>query len=144
MLETKHDELHLACEDLRKDHEALSDTVLQLQTHLEDIDNHNRRNNIRVRGVPETVVDLQAAVETIFHSLLPEHLDTCDRIHWTIQPKPPLEKPPRDIVMCLKEFLVKEEILRASRNTLIIWYEGTTIQIYLDICSQRPWIRDNR
>lgn len=122
--------------ELRKDHKALLDTVLQLQTHLEDLDNRNRRNNIRVRGLPETVVDLPASVKAIFYSLLPEHADkafTCDRIHRALQPKPPPEKHPRDIVMCFKGFLVKEDILQASRATPIIRHEGTIIQIYLDI-----------
>lgn len=39
ILETKHDELQLAYTDLRKDHETFSDTVAQLQAHLEDLDN---------------------------------------------------------------------------------------------------------
>lgn len=84
MLETKHDKVHLAYVELHKEHEALSDTVLQLQIHLEDLDNRNRGNNIRVRGVPKTVVALPSAVKKIFHSLLPGHTDTsftCDKIH---------------------------------------------------------------
>lgn len=140
MLETKHDELHLACVDLRKDHEALTETVTQLQSHLEDLDNRNRRNNIRVRGVPKTVVDLPVAVTAIFHSLLPEHADrafTCDRIHRALRPKPPPEKPP---AMCLKDFIVKEEILRASRTTPVIRHEGLSCRS-TGISPQQPWIR---
>lgn len=45
LLETKHDELNLAHSDLRKDQETLSETVQQLQAHLEDLDIRNRRNN---------------------------------------------------------------------------------------------------
>lgn len=116
--------------------ESLSDTVLQLQIRLVHLDNCNRRNKIRVRGIPETVVDLQAAVKGIFHSLLSDHAEaafTSDRIHRALQLKLPPEKTPntkkRDKVMCLKDFLTKEDILRASRNTPLIQYEGTTIQI---------------
>lgn len=62
LLETKHDEVNLAYTDLRKDHGSLSETVIQLQAHLEDLDNRKRRKSLRVRGVPETVLDLLPAV----------------------------------------------------------------------------------
>lgn len=48
MLETKHDELHLVYVDLHKDHEALTDTVTQLQSHLKDLDN-------RTEGITEGI-----------------------------------------------------------------------------------------
>lgn len=134
LLETKHDELTLVYSDLRKEHESLSETVQQLQAHIEDLDNRNRRNNLRVRGVPESVTDLLPTVQKIFQSLLPDSplsAFSCDRIHRALRPPP--EKPPWDIVLCLKDFLIKEEILRASRNTPNIRLEGTPIQIYPDI-----------
>lgn len=139
LLETKHDELTLVCSDLRKEHESLSETVLQLQAHIEDLDNRNRRNNLRVRGVPESVTDLLPAIQKLFQSLLPDSplsAFSCGRIHRALRPPPPPEKPPRDIVLCLKDFLIKEDILRASRNTPNIRLEGIPIQIYLDISGQ--------
>lgn len=72
LLETKHDELSLAYTYLRKEHETLSDTVIQLQSHLKDLDNRNRRNNLRMRGIPETVTDLLPSVQKLFRSLLPD------------------------------------------------------------------------
>lgn len=89
-----------------------------------------------MRGVPETVTDLSDAIRRLFHSLLPEHHEdsfVCDRLHRALRPKPPPEKPPRDIVMCLKDYLVKEEIFRASRNTPRIQLDEATLQIYPDI-----------
>lgn len=96
MLETNHDRLHLAYVDQHKEHETLSDTVLQLQTHLEDLDNCNRRNNIRVCGVSKMVVALPSAVKKIFHSFLTGHADTyftCNRMHRALQPKLTPENP---------------------------------------------------
>ena len=58
ILETKHDELALAHNDLRKDYELLADSFSFMQAHVEDLDNRNRRNNIRVRGIPESITDL--------------------------------------------------------------------------------------
>lgn len=61
LLETKHDELSLSHSDLRKDHETLTDTVQLLKVHLEDLDNRNRRNNLRVT-VRVRVTDLPQAM----------------------------------------------------------------------------------
>lgn len=44
-LKTKCGKLQLAYTDLCRDHKSLSDTVTQLQAHLEDLDNRIRRNN---------------------------------------------------------------------------------------------------
>lgn len=57
VLETKHDELSLAHSDLRRDYETLADSFSFMQAHVEDLDNRNRRNNIRVRGIPESTID---------------------------------------------------------------------------------------
>lgn len=111
LLKTKHDKLALAHNDLRKDYENLADNFAFMQAQVEDLDNRNRRHNIRIRGVPETITDLMPAVARVFHDLLPDRplaAFTCDRIHRALRPKPMPDKPPRDIVMCMKDFLVKE------------------------------------
>ena len=136
LLETKHDELSLAHNDLRKDYENLADNFAFMQAQVEDLDNRNRRQNIRIRGIPESITDLMPAVSKIFQSLLPEKslsAYACDRIHRALRPKPPPDGPPRDVIMCMKDFLVKEDIMRASRNTPNISFEGKRIQIYPDI-----------
>lgn len=136
ILETKHDELSLAHNDLRKDYETLADSFAFMQAQVEDLDNRNRRHNIRLRGVPETVTDLMPTVSKIFHNLLPDRPPsafTCDRIHRALRPKPTPDKPPRDIIMCMKDFLVKEDIMRAARNSPNISLEGKKLQIYPDI-----------
>lgn len=136
ILETKHDELSLAHNDLRKDYETLADSFAFMQAQVEDLDNRNRRHNIRLRGVPESVTDLMPMVSKIFHNLLPDRPSsafTCDRIHRALRPKPTPDKPPRDIIMCMKDFLVKEDIMRAARNSPNISLEGKKLQIYPDI-----------
>lgn len=45
----------------------------------------------------------------------------------------PLTNPPRDIVLYLKDFLIKEEILRAARNSRSITLNGTMCKIYPDL-----------
>ncbi|KAM9330713.1 centrosomal protein of 78 kDa-like [Gastrophryne carolinensis] len=52
--------------------------LLSFHRHLEDLDNRNRRCNIRVRGVPEAVApdQTQEALTSIFNSLLERPPDT--------------------------------------------------------------------
>lgn len=134
LLEAKHDELAIAHNDLRKDYETLADSFSFMQAHIEDLDNRNRRNNIRVRGVPESVTDINHAITKLFHNLVPDKPPSafaCDRMHRALRPKPTADKPPRDIIMCMKDFLTKEDIMRAARNSPSIELDGTRLQIYL-------------
>lgn len=136
LLENKHDELSIAYNDLSREHESPASAFSQLQAHVEDLDNKNRRNNLRIRGAPESVTDLIAYSTKLFQSLLPEQNPEsfkCDRIHRALRAKPPPDKPPRDIVLCMKDFLIKEEIMRAARSTRNITLDGVQLQIYLDI-----------
>lgn len=136
MLETKHDELSLTHNDLREDFELLADNYSYLQAQVEDLDNRSRRNNLRLRGIPESVTELMPAASKLFQSLLPDNPPSsfmCDRINRAVRPKPPPDKPPRDIILCMKDFITKENILRASRNSHNIELNGTKIQIFPDI-----------
>lgn len=95
---------------------------------MEDLDNCNRRNNIMVSGLPETVTDLSTAIKKLFHSMLPDQPEAffiSDRIHRALGPKPLPENPLRD--SDVPDFLVKEEVLRASHNTPRIQLDGVTI-----------------
>lgn len=109
---------------------------LFLQAQVEDLDNKNRRHKIRVRCFTETVTDLMPGVSNIFHNLLPDKplsAFTCDRIYRALRPKTTPKKPRKDIIMCMKYFLVKKDIMCASRNTPNINLDGKRLQIYPDI-----------
>lgn len=82
------------------------------------------------------MTDLIPTAIRLFKSLLPKYDSaafTCDRIHRARQPKPPPEKTLRDIVLCMKDFLSKEEIMRAARNKPCITLDDYTVQIYPDV-----------
>lgn len=51
---------------------------IEMNRHLEDLDNRGRRNNIRVRGIPESVETEQIApaLQRVFNSLLERPEDT--------------------------------------------------------------------
>lgn len=63
-----------------------------MQRHLEDLDNRNWRNNIRVDGIPKArrPEDLRTVLQTIFDNLLGVPASThieIDRAHRAIKPK---------------------------------------------------------
>lgn len=72
ILETKHDKLSLAHSDLWRDYETLADSFSYMQAHVEDLDNRNRRNNIRVRGIPESITELFPAGPLLLHIVIQE------------------------------------------------------------------------
>lgn len=76
-------------------------TLRDFQSHLEDLDNRGRRNNIRVRGLPEATQDedLHVTLQAIFNSILGrlEHQRVkLDRAHRALHPRGPGSRP-RDL-----------------------------------------------
>lgn len=114
----------------------IADYFSYLQTQFENLDNRYRHNNVQLHRRPESVTDLMPAISKLFHNLLPDKpisAFTCDRIHKALRPKPPPDKLHHDVILCMKDFLTKENVMRASRNTPNIDLDGRRIQIYLDI-----------
>lgn len=79
-----------------------------LHRHLEDLDNQGRRHNLRVSGLTE-----------IFNDLLgrpPETPIEYERLHIALKPRSRDIDPPRDVIDCLVNFKLKEDILRRARD----------------------------
>ncbi|CAH2315536.1 Hypothetical predicted protein [Pelobates cultripes] len=87
--------------------------IAHLTTWVDDLDNRGRRMNLRVRGVREGGSGRKRprAPETDLQS----------------------EDQPRDIVCCLDNFQLKEEILRTARRIGTIRMDDQTITIYQDL-----------
>lgn len=90
-----------------------------MQRHMEDLGNRGRRNNLRVRGVPESIEyhQIQQCIEM-------------ERIHRALRPKGRDTDPPRDIICFLTSFSMKKEILRKARNRINIAHESADIKRY--------------
>lgn len=71
-LETKHNELSIANSDFSKKPESLITAFAQVHSQVKDLDNCNRCNNLRIRGVPESVTNLLFPVFWLFKSQLPD------------------------------------------------------------------------
>ncbi|CAH2324936.1 Hypothetical predicted protein [Pelobates cultripes] len=99
--------------------------LLELRRQVEDLENRGRRNNIRVRGLPESEGETPREVlEGLFTQLLGEEapLDfRLERAHRALRP-PRRDGLPRDLVCCFQSFQLKESIMRAARALRTITY----------------------
>lgn len=91
-LEDAYDITRQYTSQLQKHASAHTQALRETLRHLEDLDNRGRRNNIRVRGLPEAEgqEDLQLILEAIFNRLLGEpvsHKIKLDRAHRALRLK---------------------------------------------------------
>lgn len=93
--------------------------VLNLALQVVDLEDRNRRNNIRVRGVPDSVKpsELETTVREIFNYYLHQDSDTpieLDRVHRVLGPRGPNGSRSRDILCRVHRYKVKEAIMQAA------------------------------
>uniref|UniRef100_A0A803JBS4 L1 transposable element RRM domain-containing protein n=1 Tax=Xenopus tropicalis TaxID=8364 RepID=A0A803JBS4_XENTR len=115
---------------------SLERSVHALSEHTEDLENRSRRNNIRIRNIPESYTDLRKLLDLLFTKLLPEYateLLLIDRVHRSLRPKPQHGEPPRDVVVRLHYFETKEDLLRSARTHKAVEIDGESIQMYQDL-----------
>ena len=119
-------------------HNDTSDEVETLKAKLADLEDRNRRNNIKLRGVAETVppTELRSYVQAFIMALLPDTLPgevIVDRAHRLPKPQHLPEKVPRDVIARIHFFHVKDDLMRMARRTspLPDPYQGITV--YADL-----------
>lgn len=114
--------------------EALQDQWLR----LEEMEDRSRRNNLRLRGLPEATgpEDLADTAVAIFRSLpgidLPEQIEL-DRIHRALGPKSADPLRPRNVVCRVHHYVHKEQILRKAWESDDPELDGATIKILPDL-----------
>lgn len=111
--------------------------MVNLQLHLEDLENKSRRNNLRLRGLPEATdtEDFSATVSAIFQRVLKSPLLTVelDRVHRALGPRSNNPERPRYVVCHLHLYPQKEQILRSAWEASEIEFDGAPIKILLDL-----------
>uniref|UniRef100_A0A8C5M737 Uncharacterized protein n=1 Tax=Leptobrachium leishanense TaxID=445787 RepID=A0A8C5M737_9ANUR len=113
--------------------------LITLTRHVEDLENRGRRQNIRIRGLPEgetSPAELGRIRLRLFNSILgrdhTSHIDI-ERCHRALRPKGPADAPPRDIICFFLRFGIKEEIMCRERERQHIKFEGATIALFHDV-----------
>lgn len=87
-----------------------------------------------MRGIPETADTDQiiTALQRVFNSLL-ERQEEAEiefvRAHRAFRMRGPDSAPPRDIICCLQNFTLKEDIIREARRNDRIILNGETIML---------------
>ena len=137
-LEIKFDELTQYVHVLEEDNAAMKNTLSQLQLQQEDLENRERRQNLRIRGIPESVTDkeLRPYLLALFVTLAPHIPDIdwrLDRAHRSLAPKPPSGSNPRDVVVRFHYYESKEALTVATRNKSRIDFKQAKIQIFNDL-----------
>ncbi|CAH2220655.1 Hypothetical predicted protein [Pelobates cultripes] len=112
--------------------------LLTLRRQVEDLENRSRRQNIRIRGLPEPdVVPLQDTARTLFRHILgrecPEDIQF-DWIRRALGP-PRQDGKPRDVLCCLHAYRLKEALMAASRGTDRIMFQGAEVALFQDLSS---------
>ncbi|CAH2319011.1 Hypothetical predicted protein [Pelobates cultripes] len=110
--------------------------LASLTTWVDDLDNHGRRLNLRVRGVregdpAEHIPDTLKWLRYWGGQQIPRLGKV--RAHRALRPMPSPEEQPRDIICCLENYQLKEDILHTARRMGTIRFENQTISIYQDL-----------
>lgn len=109
----------------------------EVQRHIEDLKNRSQSHNLHLRGLPEAIDSdhLSSEVMSLFNRLLGRPLQTpiaMECIHRVLRPRGRDSDPPRDIICCIVDFKLKEEILRQARLRQQLLHGGDPIQIFQD------------
>ncbi|CAH2249014.1 Hypothetical predicted protein [Pelobates cultripes] len=88
--------------------QELREQIKCLEEAQEDLSNRSRRNNILIRGIPETISMelLQPTLTEAFQSLLPESLKAeplMDRAHRALR-SPAANTQPQDVIVRMHDF----------------------------------------
>ncbi|KAM4034889.1 uncharacterized protein ACNLHF_021601 [Anomaloglossus baeobatrachus] len=105
---------------------------------VEDLENHNRCNNIRIQGLPEATpaAELFSTLKGIFNSLLgrePTEELLIDRTHRALRPRNQDSNNPRDVICRIHCYTVKEEIMRQARIKSPFDFDGARLMFLADL-----------
>ena len=104
-------------------------------SRIDELENRSKRYNIRIRGLPESITDIPAAVQNVIQGLIPnipQNRLELDRAHRALGP-PRKDGLPRDIIAKPHFYAVKDEVMRLARSVPNVLCQGHPVQIYADL-----------
>ncbi|PIO09790.1 hypothetical protein AB205_0057590 [Aquarana catesbeiana] len=118
---------------------AVREEMSELQA--EDSVNRSRRNNVRIKGISETIKtpDLRKTAIDIFNKYLESPSDNhieLDRVHRSPVGLISDQGPPRDVLCRVHFYRVKEDIMRAVWQKGALEYAGQEVQVFPDLSWQ--------
>lgn len=134
-LEQRMDLATTVLEGHEEEVDKMNAEITLLKDKLEEAENRARRDNLRIRGIPENITDLQGTATAFFQELAPgipvDRLEF-DRIHRSLAPKPS-DGPPRDVIIKFHFYRTKEKLLQAAREQQDISFQGSPLQQFADL-----------
>lgn len=113
----------------------LQDQLDTALSKIDDLENHSRLYNFRIRGLSETITEVQEAVRAFIKDIIPDlqdHRLELDRAHRALNP-PRSDGLPRDIVVKPHYYGMKEDVMHISRNMTQPSTQGHPIQVFADL-----------
>lgn len=137
-VENKMAEFSTAHNELVDAHNNLEDELHLMAIKLADIEDRNRRNNIKIRGIPESVSgpELIPYIQQLMASLLKPASKRdliLDRAHRLPKPKNVPASAPRDVIMRVHFYHIKEALMRISRDTQQLPDPYQQLKFYADL-----------
>ncbi|CAH2324965.1 Hypothetical predicted protein [Pelobates cultripes] len=131
-------ELSTAQGDLSQQLKALQYQMEHMEARVADQEDRARRNNLRLRGVPETVLtdELQIYVQGLLLAYAPDiptDMLLVDRVHRVTKPKQLPDSVPRDVLLRVHFYHIKELIPRTHHSRADPPEDYSTIRIMADI-----------
>lgn len=134
-LENKSKQQSESTQKISKRVDNHSSRMTYLENKVEDLENRSRRDNLKLRGIPDNILDLDTYTKELFTSVLPEipqRKFTLDRIH-RIGPKQTDPKKSRDVLLKLHHPEIKYKILQKAREAEKGGLGIHKIQIFPDV-----------
>lgn len=129
-------------------HTAQGEDISWIKDKLADLEDRSRRNNLKLRGIPESVPPSQLLqyAQALFSTLIPEATASdllVDRIHRVPKPSFLPDDTPRDVLMRVHYYHIKDRILQASRKQKNIPQQYAAIRVLPDLSRHTLQFRRN-
>ncbi|CAH2299680.1 Hypothetical predicted protein [Pelobates cultripes] len=139
-MEKHYQELASAQTTVSEHLQALRCRMENMEMRMADHEDRARRNNLRLRGVPEKVLpdDLQAYARGLMRAYAPDipaDMLLIDGIHRVAKPKNLPDSIPRDVLLRAHYFHIKELVLRSHRSREGPHADFPAVRIMADISS---------
>lgn len=137
-VENKMGEFSAAHNGLVEAHNQLEEDVKSISAKLADVEDRNRRNNVKLRGVSESISNsvlipyIQQLMTTLLKSVLKQDL-IIDRAHRLPKPKGIPESAPHNIIIRVHFYHIKEELMQAARKVPQLPEPYQKVKLFADL-----------